>query len=403
MNAKMPRKNCSNMKNLLKVFLIFTLAFSVLAEETPINKPAQTEEIVLKGSVERAISAGTPMKLKIVSLPMSQEAYLDNWDLEGNFIPPKEGDPIVSELTEPILVSGDLVLPKGTKFFGNVSKVIAPKHFGRDGNIQIAFKGLQTPKGKTLEFKEANLTQSKNHLTKGQNIARGAARLGSFASGGAAAGALVAYQVAGVLALAVQPQYILASGAGIGLLIGTIASVVKKGKAGHLMPGDELKINLEQSLVLPVAEPLAENKPVKFAVSGLNLKIISKKLLKDELGSFNYLLDLEIENNTGRQLSGSDFMLLGPYNRQIMPSGLSLDFKINNLLSQTIKPNNSAKGQIAFELDFPSFEHILVFKDHFSQQMIYQETIGIPSNYIQNTKLQNFKEKIFGQGSSPWE
>ena len=86
-----------------------------------------------------------------------------------------------------------------------------------------------------------------------------------------------------------------------------------------------------------------------------------------------------------------------------MPSGLSLDFKINNLLSQTIKPNNSAKGQIAFELDFPSFEHILVFKDHFSQQMIYQETIGIPSNYIQNTKLQNFKEKIFGQGSSPWE
>lgn len=381
------------MQYLFKVFLLVILILS----------KASAEEVVLKGSVERALEAGTPIKLKIVSLPMNQETYLDNWDLEGNFIPPKEGDPVISELTEPVFVSGDLVLPKGTKFFGRVSKVISPKHFGRDGNIQIAFNSLQTPKGKTLQFQEANLTQNKKNLSKGQNIARGAARLSSFAAGGAAAGALVTYQMAGILMLAVQPQYILASGAGVGLLIGTIASIVKKGKAGHLMPGDELTINLEQSLVLPVAEPISEAKPLKFAISGLAIKIISKKLIKDELDTFNYLIEAEIQNNTNRQFSGSDFMLLGPYNRQIMPSGLSLDFKIQNLLSKTIKPSQSLKGHIAFEIDFPAFEHILIFKDHFSQQIIYQESLDIPSNNLEAGKLQNLKEKIFGQGSAPWE
>lgn len=401
----MPHKELSI--NSLKQAFLSAVSLAVLLLAFP-SACLSEETVVLNGSVEKTVPSGTSVKLKITSLPMAKGSYLENWDLNGDFIPPKEGDDIVSELVDPIYIQGDLVIPKHTKFFGKVSKVLAPKHFGKDGKIEVSFHGLQTPRGKYLQFTQAQKTIS-SEPSKKQQIIHGAARAGTYAVGGAAAGALMATQVAGTLLTVAKPEYILASGAGVGLLVGLVASVVKRGQPGRLSPGDEIQINLEQSVVLPVAEPISEQAPENFAVPGLQVVIQKKKLVKDELGKAILVLDLEVSNGTNRTLFGNDFFLLGPYNRMIYPGGLSLEImdKNTDLLDsfslKQIKPGSVTKSQIAFEIDFPGFEHILFLRERISQSPVYKATVGYPSNYQPVSKLSGFKRKIFGDNSDPWK
>ncbi len=388
-----------------KLLTFFLLLFLTLLPSIPLY----AEEVLLKGGVERVIPSGTPIKLRITSLPMNQEGlYMENWDWEGNFIPPKLNDPIMSQLSEDIYIGRDLVLPKGTQFYGKVSKVIPPKRFGRDGRLEISFEGLKTPSGKSLQFEQAATTLSGRTVSKGQNAARGTARAATYALGGAAAGALVSTQVAGLILTSMNPQYIIGTGAGVGLLVGVVASIVKKGKPGSLMPGDEISVQIEQNIMLPVAEKIQEKPPEKFSIEGLQIQILGRKLARDDLGINIFLIDLEIVNNTQATFFGSDFLLLGPHNRQFLPGGLSLALREGrkntflNLMSEKIGPGQKLKGQIAFEIQLPGFEHTLILKEHYRQQPVFKDTLGIPANFEEQRKLFNLKNKIFGENSDPW-
>lgn len=394
-----------NYWQLFSVILLLTMSVF-----TPLILSA--EETVLQGSVERLVPSGTPVKLKIISTPIKQELYLERWNVEGDFIPPQEGDQIISELTEPIFVGKDLVLPKRTQFYGVVSKVIAPKRFGKDGRIMVSFEGLRTPKGKFLKFTDPSQTLSGQDLSKTQKIIRGTARVGSYAIGGTAAGALagvlIATNVGGLILASVQPQYIIGTGAGIGLLVGVLASIIKKGKPGSLMPGDEIEINLERSVLLPVLEPVKEEQPEVFSVNGLAIKILNKKLIQDALGKPILVIDLEVNNQTNKILFANDFVLFGPYNRVIYPGGLSLEsFNEDSSFSSSLstkqfKPAKIEKGQIAFEIDYPGFEHSIALKEKRSQTVIYKSSLGFPSDYAVKTTKSKLKEKLFGGNSAPW-
>lgn len=394
-----------------KIFLLFSLVSLLLTLLPPALVLAE-EETVLQGSVEKLVPSGTPIKLKILSTPIKQELYIERWNIEGEFIPPQEGDQIISELTQPIFVGKDLVLPKKTQFYGVVSKVIAPKRFGKDGQIMVSFEGLRTPKGKFLKFTDPNQTLSGQDLTKAQKVIRGATRVGSYAVGGTAAGALagvlIASNVGGLLLAGVQPQYIIGTGAGIGLLVGVLASIIKKGKPGSLMPGDEIEINLEQSVLLPVLEPVKEEIAEVFSVNGLAIKILNKKLVQDALGKPILVIDLEVNNQTNKVLFANDFILLGPYNRVIYPGGLSLEsFKEDSSFSSSLstkqfQPAKVEKGQIAFEIDYPGFEHLIALKEKRTQTMIYKSSLGFPSDYAAKSTKSKLKEKLFGNHSAPW-
>ncbi|MDX1919246.1 MAG: hypothetical protein SFU25_00760 [Candidatus Caenarcaniphilales bacterium] len=399
----------SGFKNLLSKLLVLVLFIGHLAP----SKLLAEEETVLQGSVERLVPSGTPVKLKIISTPIKQELYLERWNVEGDFIPPQEGDQIISELTEPVFVEGDLVIPKKTQFFGVVSKVIAPKKFGKDGRIMVSFEGLRTPRGKFLKFEDPSQTLSGSALSKTQKLARGAVRVGTYAVGGAtagvvAAGALVATNVGSLLLASVQPQYIFGTGAGIGLLVGVVASVIKKGKPGTLMPGDEIQINLERSVVLPISEPIQEQPSDEFSVNGLAIKILNKKLIQDGLGKPVMVIDLEVNNQTNKVLYANDFIMFGPYGRTIYPGGLSLESLredspfMESLSMKQFKPRETKKGQVAFEVDYPGFEHLLGLKERSSQSLIYKSSMGFPSEFAPKTKKGKLKEKLFGGHSDPW-
>jgi len=257
-------------------------------------------------------------------------------------------------------------------------------------------------------------TQPQNTLqleaNRKQQMVRGATRLGAYAAGGAVAGALGAGYLSGLILTATKPEYILGGGAVVGLLVGLVVAVVKKGQAGRLMPGDEIQINLEQNVVMPVAEPIAEQAPEVFAATGLNLNIYKKKLLQDELGKAVLVLDIEVINHTNKTLFGNDFLLYGPYNRVIYPGGLSIQSMdegselLDNFSLKQIRPGEQIKSQIAFEIDFPGFEHSLALRERSSQKIVYKASVGHPADYqSQQKRGQRWKQKIFGQSSDPWK
>ncbi|HEY9886059.1 MAG TPA: hypothetical protein V6C96_02240, partial [Vampirovibrionales bacterium] len=238
-------------------------------------------EVLLKGSATRTVSRGTPLSLKIVSLPSNGYSSLDQWDLNGQFIPPNLGDPITSILTKEIRVEQDLVLPEGTVFYGKVSSVQAPKSFGRDGSLEVSFHSLKTPKGKYLKFEDATQTLKQESNSKLQNFAYGVARTGSYAAGGIVTGALAGVYTSGLALTAMSPEYIIGTGAGIGFLAGIIISIVKKGASGRLMPGDEVQINLSSDVILPVTEDIKKRENTNYVSNQISLSVLSKKLVDD--------------------------------------------------------------------------------------------------------------------------
>jgi hypothetical protein len=387
------------MKSLINYLLIVLLCLTQIG--------ALAEETVLQGSVERTIPDGTPVKLKILTLPVSQESYLENWSLDGDFKPPKEGDKVTAEVTEPIFIQDDLVIPVHTKFFGFVTKVIPPARFGKNGRIELGFTGLETPSGKTLQFKESQNTFQEEQTRK-QKILFGTARVGAYAAGGAAAGALVATQVIGLAAATLKPEYILTGGAAIGLLVGVVASIIKKGHEGRLSPGDEIQINLERSLVLPVTEAAPEKPKTNFIAQGLDFKINNSKLITDDFGKKVLIMNVSITNNSNFVLFTNDFALLGPYQKLIIPGGMGLLEYDNNPNEQSItmkkvRPGESIKGNLCFDIDFPGFEHILIASDRRTQTNLLQLSVGEPQSYTVKPKKALWKKKLFGGNSDPWE
>lgn len=83
---------------------------------------------VLAASVE--VPAGTVVKSKL-----TEELTVRNV---------KKDDPVVLKLTEEMIVSGNLVAPRGSRVLAHVSKVKMPRSFGRASEIEITFDAVES-------------------------------------------------------------------------------------------------------------------------------------------------------------------------------------------------------------------------------------------------------------------
>ncbi|MDX1918585.1 MAG: hypothetical protein SFT81_05545 [Candidatus Caenarcaniphilales bacterium] len=402
-------EHCAPKSSITSAYLYLLLLITIFT--FPVR--ANTEEVVLKGEVERVLLRGTPLKLRLLQLPMDPDLYSANFDLEERFQPPEAGDPIISELTEAVMVDGNTGLPAGTRFFGEVVRVNPPKHFGLDGSIELSFGSFQTPDGQLLKIEPVDHRRKLAERTKLQNLAYGTARSALYGVGGAATGALAAVYFAGIAGVALAPIYVVSSGAGVGLVVGVISSILKKGKPGRLQPGDEIQVSLAQDLSLPVIKksdlPSQSPHNSMYTLPGLFVKITKLEVFQDDFGKSVLLVSLAIHNQTQLSLDTNNLSLKAPYGREFVPGGMALDYhslRLNGptLLGKIISPGSQISGTIAFDLDFPGLDHALAWKDSRSQRVIYHEEIGKLSRYtIPPSRKSLFKKKFFGEGSDPWE
>lgn len=338
----------------------------------PANKPsaAGTQATpLLKGQVTFVVPSGTPLKLKLATVPMP-EMKMDMRDEEGNLRPAQLGEIITAKITEDIYVDNNKVIPEGTIFQGRVENIAPPRHVSRPGHLVLSFDKFTTPDGRTFAFRaEANNFQPSTIKTK----AKGAGIIAAHTAGGAALGALVAYRIFGPSQTVAMHGYNIAGGAALGALGGLGYALWKRGPNAVLEPGDEFKMSIDTDLLVPAAsQPTVKKAPVNLP--GLEIEVLSTKLVKDGMGFGGHQLRVEalIDNNTKHKLRSIDLFLeddLG--NRH--PVSPDIDEETEELFY--ISPYSYTRMKFSFQVEFPKLKNKLLWFDHETQTLLYQQKL----------------------------
>jgi hypothetical protein len=320
---------------------------------------------LLKGGVTYCVPRGTPIKLKLATVPTFGMKLL-NRDLEGKLIPAKLDEPITAKVTEDIYVDDNKVIPQGTVFYGSVTKILPPRRVGRPGSLVLTFKGFNTPDGRRFAFHaEADNFRKSTAKTK----AKGFGIIAAHAAGGAVVGALVAYQIFGMQETIAMHGYNIAGGAAAGALMGTAVALLRHGPEAVLEPGDDLNMEIDTDMLVPAAT--APTVPTPLAhVAGVDINIMSTKIIKDGLDGYQLRLKAQVENNSKRRLQSID-LFIEDDNGQRFPVVADTREESSDMLF-TIDPYTSKLMNVDFTVEFPKLKRKLVWLDHDSRQVIIE-------------------------------
>lgn len=187
------------------------------------------EKEVLKGYVSK-VPSGTKIKV-IVETPINEETV-------------NEDDEFTAKTSEDILVDEETIVPAGSTVKGVISDINHAKRLHRSGSVRIEFKSILKPDGVEVPIVASVLTHSgllKGKLTP-KNALISTATVATPALAGAGAG--IAAEGSG-LGLVV--------GAALGLLGGIALYFYQRGNMVDIKAGDELKIELTEEALVPVA------------------------------------------------------------------------------------------------------------------------------------------------------
>lgn len=321
-----------------------------------------TTRTLLKGRVTYLVPRGTPIKLKLASVPTSG-LRLGDRDLEGNLFPAQLNQPITARTSEDLYVDDNKVIPEGTVFYGKVTKIFPPRRVGRPGWLSLTFDSFQTPDGRRFAFRtEANTFRKSTAKTK----AKGLGLIAAHAAGGAIVGALIAYQLFGLENTLAVHGYNIAGGAAAGALAATAYAILRRGPKAVLEPGDDLNMEIDTDLLLPAASEPAAKMPEPH-LDGLEIEILKSKVKRDGLGGHYLQLETLINNETDRRFSSLDLFLEDDNGQRfsICPS-LDEDSEVNF----QVEPRSIKRVKFAFQVEYPKLKRRLIWLDHRSQHAV---------------------------------
>jgi hypothetical protein len=321
-----------------------------------------TARPLLKGRVTYLVPRGTPIKLKLASVPTSG-LRLGDRDLEGNLYPAQLNQPITARTSEDLYVDDNKVIPEGTVFYGKVTKIFPPRRVGRPGWLSLTFDSFQTPDGRRFAFRvEADTFRKSTAKTK----AKGFGLIAAHAAGGAIVGALIAYQLFGLENTLAVNGYNIAGGAAAGALAATAYAIMRRGPKAVLEPGDDLNMEIDTDLLLPAATEPTARKPEPH-LDGLEVEILKSKVKRDGLGGHYLQLETLINNETDKRFSSLDLFLEDDNGQRfsICPS-LDEDSEVNF----QVEPHSIKRVKFAFQVEYPKLKRKLIWLDHRSQRAV---------------------------------
>ncbi len=327
---------------------------------------AKPSGLMLKGGVTLVVPKGTPLKLKLSSVPSTGLKMMDR-DEDGNLLPAQLGQVITAKTTEDLFVADNKVIPAGTIFRGQVSRIYEPKRVGRPGALSLSFNEFQTPDGRKFAFHcEADNKIESTLKTKGKGLGTIAAHV----AGGAATGALIAYQLFGLEQTIAMHGYNIAGGAAAGALGGMAVALLRKGRVAVLEPGDDLNMSIDCDLLMTAA---VEPKPKKDPkLEGLDIDVITAKIIKDGLEGHCLRVDAYICNNTKYRLSSID-LYLEDDNGGRFPVCTSMEEEAEILFR--IDPYSTKHVLFNFQVEFPKLKRKLVWLEHASQTILTKQPL----------------------------
>jgi hypothetical protein len=321
----------------------------------------------LKGQVTFCVPMGTPIKLKLATVPLFK-MNLMNRDLEGNLLPAQVNMPITAKVSEDIYVDDSKVIPAGTVFKGRVSKVFPPRRNGRPGSVALEFNQFQTPDGRRFAFHvEANNTRKSTWKSK----ARGTGRLAAHAAGGAIVGALIAYQLFGYQGTVAMHGYNVAGGAAAGALTGIGIALWQKGKKAVLEPGDDLNMQIDRDMLIPAATaPTAKKAPP--SLDGLEVHVLKSKLIKDGLDGYQLRIKATVLNDTDREFRSLDLYMLDELGKRHSVVS-DADDKAEVIFH--VDPHSMKDVYFSFAVEFPKLKRKLILVDPLSRRVIHEQQL----------------------------
>lgn len=323
---------------------------------------------LLKGQVTYCVPSGTPIKLKLATIPMPQ-MKMEMRDEEGNLRPAQLNEIITAKTTEDIYVDDNKVIPEGTVFHGRVAKISPPRHVGRPGHLELSFDRFTTPDGKTFAFRaQANNFKESTNKTK----LKGAGRIAAHAAGGAALGALVAYKLFGPEQTVAMHGYNIAGGAAIGAIGGIAWALWKRGPQAVLEPGDEFAMSIDTDMLIPAATAPTVKAPPP-SVKGFEMEVVKKKIVKDGFGGHMMRVETWITNRSRKKLTSIDLFIeddLGnryPITPDVEDDETQDIFHVHPMSVQNIK--------CTFQIEYPKLKHKLVWLDHHTHAVIIEQKL----------------------------
>lgn len=296
----------------------------------------------------------------------------------------KKGDEFFAEITDDFPSRSGIVIPSGTVAHGIVTELKDQKRLGRDAYMTIKFDYLVTPDNRKIPIAASMTTK--------RNAAASAAKVvledTAYTVAGGVIGGILAFKFLGLGAAVASHGYTIAGGAGIGALIGMTASLVRKGHEVLIQPGDEIKVNVNESLDLPVMSEKALRDD-ELALDGLDVKIVNYNVEKDPFGELNTInLTLDIANNTDKTFSTFDMALVSDYKTVYYAS----PFGDTSMWFKKINPNSAMRGSLSFSVDNPKKRHWLVFYDNRTRKPLAKFSLKNAEREIKRVSHQG-KEK----------
>lgn len=327
-----------------------------------------SETKYLQGGLTYCVPKGTAIKLKLATVPTFGMNMLQR-DLDGNLVPAKDGEEISARTTEDIFVDENKAIPAGTIFHGYVKKVIAPGRVGQKGWVQLCFDAFQTPDGRRFAFQaQAN---NRGHSTT-KSKAKRAGYVVSYAAGGAVVGALIAYQVCGLQETIAMHGYNIAGAAAAGALAGTAFALLRHGPQAVLEPGDDLSMEIDTDMLIPAATTPTLKAPA-VSLPGLQIKVLSSKVINDGLDGKQLKLKVHIDNNTNRRLESIDLFVEDDNGgRYSLVTDVQED---KSEMLFTVDPYTSSDMVLDFGLEYPKLKRKLVWLDRNSRQPLLEERL----------------------------
>lgn len=322
---------------------------------------------LLKGEITYCVPRGTPLKLKLATVPMPQ-LKSEIKDEEGNYRPAQVGELITAKITEDIYVDDNKVIPEGTVFIGKVSRIAPPRHVGRPGHLELSFDKFKTPDGRMFAFRaEAN----NFHASDAKSKLRGAGRLAAHGAGGAITGTLVAYKLFGMHAITAMHGYPLAAGAAIGCAGGIAYALWKRGPQAVLEPGDEFAMNIDTDLLVPAATAPTVKAPPR-TLPGFEMEVLSKKIVKDGFGGHMIRMDSIFTNHSRQKLTSIDLFLEDDLGNRYP---VSPDIEDNAQEIFYINPLSRQEIVCSFTVEYPKLKHKIIWVDHNDHHVIFEQKL----------------------------
>jgi len=322
---------------------------------------------ILQGQAVYTVPSGTPVKLKMASVPTHALKMMDR-DIEGNLYPARLGQPITARTTEDIYIGTNKIIPEGTIFSGKVSQIFPPRRVGRPGSLALSFDRLTTPDGRIFAFRvEADNHKASTYKTK----AKGFGIIAYHAFGGAVVGALVAYEIFGWQNTLALHGYNIAAGAAAGALIATGYAIMRKGPQATLVPGDDLNMCIDQDLLMPIAVTVPEKKVISESL-GLTMHVEKSKIVNDGLDEHFVTVDLTATNEGDKELSSID-LFLEDTNQERHPVSVSPDEDSQFLFH--LEPHSTRQLHVSFLTQYPKLKQKLVWVDHETKVVLASEKL----------------------------